>query len=451
MKIRTKGLYKFNTALSRLVLIVDDIRWHFLGADGYRKPELTGYEATYYGIKKIMFSGDKINTSIPVEKKDLSIFGDNSFYRITGEPYIIGMSSKKAIVIQPWSEASHQLDDLTWIRLHNWKIILIDIRGIDVVSADLNSEGFKSITSRYPVLVGRINNNKAFTLSPDKALILNVENNSITINEKTLNIPPMVHYNANTQLSSSTILFFSRGGSTEIKVQLVRITENDDFVLYEPQEIDVEEGEYVVVSYFIGVARLSDNKCIIFYRTTSKGFWRCRIVTVNVDNNTVSWENGFDVGAFDKLEAWAATPDGKFVLLSYTVVTEMPPFNSYIGEKTASKIIVLKISGNSVIVSQDILMSEKRQDYSAYFHNAGLLVLSNNSFLYTLAHASPPSSCYILTIENSTLNIQEIDDYNDEIIDVFNLRYPRNFIDLTGIARDRFFKIYNATVIPPIM
>jgi hypothetical protein len=156
---------------------------------------------------------------------------------------------------------------------------------------------------------GSIGENKTFLLLTENVFILTVENDSLSVNSSSLNIPLVKttrHFPGgqgwlswqfrltSSRLSANTIIVFyhySLAFNMQICVQVVKISETNNFTVSSMQFLPGRD-EDTGMNYYtaIGSSRISDNECFFSYdvvlnpTTTGKVG---RIVTVN--GNNVAW------------------------------------------------------------------------------------------------------------------------------------------------------------------
>lgn len=471
-----KGLYKFHTIVANLILIIDRINWHFLGADGFPKVEINGDEATYFYIKKMRVSGDYIDTSSPPEKHDLSDLiidpdwiVDYNHPSYSDNSYIIPVSSKKLILAIPFNASNTNKE---------FKIILLTVEGNNVKSAAIDSDGFIGVNNiNFPAIGGKIIENKAFLLCGyngriDKGLIVNIDNDTLATIERTLSEALITSNNCLIQLNQNTIASFCRIGDG-LKIQIINITEDDNFIVNEPQDVEFPSG-VILDSYFVGATKLTDTTCLISYEATIDftpgppvNYYytkRCRVVEIASDN-TITLGDEFDFYnpiSFGELQSnpdlfrpnlgtfLSATPNGEYVLASYAQTVEQPSSSSE-GETTVAILKLLKINGKNINILQSINIETEKQPPSSYGYVIGCLSLSKNSFLYTLVLGENGFFYYIITIENNILKLKKIDKFVDKELDVFDTKTYNNFMFFIASNYDgSWTKDYSSIVFPPL-
>jgi len=461
MKISLKSVYKMQALTSNLALIVDNLVWNFVGADGHWKPELTGEEHKYFHIKKLIFSGENINTSIPVERFELH--GDLSGTINPGDnsPFLIPISDRKFILIYDFNDKFLNKE---------FKVIVLNIEGTTIKSAAIDSDGllsFKNID--FPMLAGKIDENKIFLLGSDYSQIININDNVLSSEDKQDISPPIsVYLNGGIvfRLNSDTIISLLRPDppfDNKIEVQVIKLNNSNEFIVNTIQEIIFSEEMYLR-SYFLGGIKLSENSFLVAYDGVFQSSYVKRCMVVEIDNNDMI-SQGNEINFYEPIPYesivsnpglfvpdtgvdLSPTPDGQYVLASYSEQTEQPPFNSITGIKTMAKLKLLKINGKNINILQSIDLEEERQPFSGFGYQVGYLSLSKNSFLYALALGEKGYFYYIITIKNDALYIKKIDKFIDDVIDVFNIDYYNNFFQF--ITTSKWTRIYSSVVLPPV-
>lgn len=461
MKISLKSVYKMQALTSNLALIVDNLVWNFLGADGYWKPELTGEEHKYFHIKKLIFSGENINTSIPVERFELH--GDLSGTINPGDnsPFLIPISDRKFILIYDFNDKFLNKE---------FKVIVLNIEGTAIKSAAIDSDGLLSVKNLdFPVLAGKIDENKIFLLGSNYSQIINIDDNSLLLEDKQdINPPILVYINDGVifRLNSDTIISLLRPDppfDNKIEVQVIKLNNSNEFIVNTIQEIIFSEEMYLR-SYFLGGIKLSENSFLVAYDGVFQSSYVKRCMVVEIDNNDMI-SQGNEINFYEPIPYesivsnpglfvpdagvdLSPTPDGQYVLASYSEQTEQPPFNSITGIKTMTKLKLLKINGKNINILQSIDLEEERQPFSNFVYQVGYLSLSKNSFLYALILGEKGYFYYIITIKNYALYIKKIDKFIDDVIDVFNIDYYNNFFQF--ITTSKWTRIYSSVVLPPV-
>lgn len=461
MKISLKSVYKMQALTSNLALIVDNLVWNFLGADGYWKPELTGEEHKYFHIKKLIFSGENINTSIPVERFELH--GDLSGTINPGDnsPFLIPISDRKFILIYDFNDKFLNKE---------FKVIVLNIEGTAIKSAAIDSDGLLSVKNLdFPVLAGKIDENKIFLLGSNYSQIINIDDNSLLLEDKQdINPPILVYINDGVifRLNSDTIISLLRPDppfDNKIEVQVIKLNNSNEFIVNTIQEIIFSEEMYLR-SYFLGGIKLSENSFLVAYDGVFQSSYVKRCMVVEIDNNDMI-SQGNEINFYEPIPYesivsnpglfvpdagvdLSPTPDGQYVLASYSEQTEQPPFNSITGIKTMTKLKLLKINGKNINILQSIDLEEERQPFSNFVYQVGYLSLSKNSFLYALILGEKGYFYYIITIKNDALYIKKIDKFIDDVIDVFNIDYYNNFFQF--ITTSKWTRIYSSVALPPV-
>lgn len=471
MKISLKSVYKMQALTSNLALIVDNLVWNFLGADGYWKPELTGEEHKYFHIKKLIFSGENINTSIPVERFELHGGLSGTINPGDNSPFLIPISDRKFILIYDFNNESSNKE---------FKVIVLNIEGTTIKSAAIDSDGllsFKNID--FPMLAGKIDENKIFLLGSDYSQIISINDNVLSSEDKQDISPPIsVYLNGGIvfRLNSDTIISFfvvEVDGTPRVKFQVIKININNQFIVDGIYDINFPENVYLR-SYFLGGIPLTENRFIIAYDafisdignpylSTDYSFAK-QCMVVEFDGNGIL-SQGNEINFYEPIPYesivsnpglfvpdagvyLSPTPDGQYVLASYSEQTEQPPFGSITGIKTMAKSKLLKINGKNINILQSIDLEEERQSFSNFVYQVGYLSLSKNSFLYALMLGEKGYFYYIITIKNDALYIKKIDKFIDDVIDVFNIDYYNNFFQF--ITTSKWTRIYSSVVLPPV-
>jgi len=461
MKISLKSVYKMQALTSNLALIVDNLVWNFVGADGHWKPELTGEEHKYFHIKKLIFSGENINTSIPVERFELH--GDLSGTINPGDnsPFLIPISDRKFILIYDFNDKFLNKE---------FKVIVLNIEGTAIKSAAIDSDGLLSFKNLdFPMLAGKIDENKIFLLGSDYSQIININDNVLSSEDKQDISPPIsVYLNGGIvfRLNSDTIISLLRPDppfDNKIEVQVIKLNNSNEFIVNTIQEIIFSEEMYLR-SYFLGGIKLSENSFLVAYDGVFQSSYVKRCMVVEIDNNDMI-SQGNEINFYEPIPYesivsnpglfvpdtgvdLSPTPDGQYVLASYSEQTEQPPFNSITGIKTMAKLKLLKINGKNINILQSIDLEEERQPFNGFGYQVGYLSLSKNSFLYALALGEKGYFYYIITIKNDALYIKKIDKFIDDVIDVFNIDYYNNFFQF--ITTSKWTRIYSSVVLPPV-
>lgn len=270
--MKIKGFYNFRTKtnLSKMILISDSENWN-------RRNVFNNYNPFFsldFLLKRWFFDGYKVNHSTQPTKhiyKDVIV----TEVKNSRPAIVLGLSNKNAIVVQTW----------TGVDSMKMSAILIDINGA-IVSGNGTYTLFDN--PQYPVAGGRINNEKAFLLDSLHGRILSVINGELKVQNKNLDTPLI-----NTQdssysvyLSASNILLFKLNFElVGIDIQLIKIDENDEFVIIPSQHFATPNrlGD-------IRVAKISDNQCFISYiKKLSNSGWNFTIegMVVSVLGTTI--------------------------------------------------------------------------------------------------------------------------------------------------------------------
>ena len=289
---KINGTYKFKTVVtSQMIITVSNVKQESPSSD------------LEFSIKIWLLNGEKIIQTVPLQTikyEGLTVEGLTS---TRNEPPIVTILSNDYItVVHYWAEydavlvTNHYKSAAILLKINGNKIIS---KGYEILSGEANY---------YPLESGSIGENKTFLLLTENVFILTVENDSLSVNSSSLNIPLMQITSLSrgqgwlggnfrltlSRLSANTIIVFyysSLDSNRQICVQVVKISETNNFTVSSIMQFLPEGfGMNPYTATAIGSSRISDNECFFSYdvvlnpTTTGKVG---RIVTVN--GNNVAW------------------------------------------------------------------------------------------------------------------------------------------------------------------
>ncbi len=297
---KINGTYKFKTVVtSQMIITVSNVKQESPSSD------------LEFSIKIWLLNGEKIIQTVPLQTikyEGLTVEGltstryDNEYH--SNEPPIVTILSNDYItVVHYWAE----YDAVLVTNHYKSAAILLKINGNKIISKGY--EILSGAANYYPLVSGSIGENKTFLLLTENVFILTVENDSLSVNSSSLNIPLVKttrHFPGgqgwlswqfrltSSRLSADTIIVFyhySLAFNMQICVQVVKISETNNFTVSSMQFLPGRD-EDTGMNYYtaIGSSRISDNECFFSYdvvlnpTTTGKVG---RIVTVN--GNNVAW------------------------------------------------------------------------------------------------------------------------------------------------------------------
>ncbi len=293
---KINGTYKFKTVVtSQMIITVSQVKQESPSSD------------LEFSIKIWLLNGEKIIQTVPVQtiKYEGLTAGELTSpvneSRRSEPPIVTILSNDYITVVHYWAEYDELLT-------HHYKsaAILLKINGNKIIS-----KGYEILSGEanyYPLESGSIGENKTFLLLTENVFILTVENDSLSVNSSSLNIPLMQRTSLSrgqgwlggnfrltlSRLSANTIIVFyysSLDSNRQICVQVVKISETNNFTVSSIMQFLPEGfGMNPYTATAIGSSRISDNECFFSYdvvlnpTTTGKVG---RIVTVN--GNNVAW------------------------------------------------------------------------------------------------------------------------------------------------------------------
>jgi hypothetical protein len=287
---KINGTYKFKTVVtSQMIITVSQVKQESPSSD------------LEFSIKIWLLNGEKIIQTVPLQTikyEGLTVEGLTS---TRNEPPIVTILSNDYItVVHYWAEYDAVLVT------HHYKsaAILLKINGNKIISKGY--EILSGAANYYPLVSGSIGENKTFLLLTENVFILTVENDSLSVNSSSLNIPLVKttrHFPGgqgwlswqfrltSSRLSANTIIVFyhySLAFNMQICVQVVKISETNNFTVSSMQFLPGRaEGTGMYYSTAIGSSRISDNECFFSYDVVPGIKKVGRIVTVN--GNSVAW------------------------------------------------------------------------------------------------------------------------------------------------------------------
>jgi hypothetical protein len=291
---KINGTYKFKTVVtSQMIITVSQVKQESPSSD------------LEFSIKIWLLNGEKIIQTVPLQtiRYEGLTAGElastvNKYRR--GEPPIVTILSNDYItVVHYWAE----YDEVLVTHHYKSAAILLKINGNKIISKGY--EILSGAANYYPLESGSIGENKTFLLLTENVFILTVENDSLSVNSSSLNMPLVKTIQfpggqgwlswqfrlTSSRLSANTIIVFyhySLAFNMQICVQVVKISETNNFTVSSMQFLPGRaEGTGMYYSTAIGSSRISDNECFFSYDVVPGIKKVGRIVTVN--GNSVAW------------------------------------------------------------------------------------------------------------------------------------------------------------------
>jgi hypothetical protein len=289
---KINGTYKFKTVVtSQMIITVSNVKQESPSSD------------LEFSIKIWLLNGEKIIQTVPVQtikyegltaERLLSTRYDSE-YHSNATPIVTILSNDYITVVHYWGDTNKLKSAAILLKINGNKIIS---KGYEILSG---------AATHYPLASGSIGENKTFLLLTENVFILTVENDSLSVNSSSLNIPLVkttIHFPVgrwlnwqfrltSSQLSANTIIVFyhySLAFNMQICVQVVKISETNNFTVSSMQFLPGRD-EDTGLNYYntIGSSRISDNECFFSYDVLLlPGIKKVgRIVTVN--GNSVAW------------------------------------------------------------------------------------------------------------------------------------------------------------------
>jgi len=261
---KINGTYKFKTVVtSQMIISVSNVKQKSPSSD------------LEFSIKIWLLNGEKIIQTVPLQTikyegltaEGLTATRYDSEYLNNESPIVTILSNDYVTVVHYWAEYDAEL-----VTNHlKSAAILLKINGNKIISKGY--EILSGVAIYYPLSSGSIGENKTFLLLVKNVVILTVENDSLSVNSSSLNIPLTKKTEGlnwdftltSSRLSANTIVIFYQYNlyyDRQICIQLVQISEPNVFTVSSVQFMPRSYNGYY---NNFGSYRISDDKCFLVY------------------------------------------------------------------------------------------------------------------------------------------------------------------------------------------
>ena len=449
---KINGTYKFKTVVtSQMIISVSNVKQKSPSSD------------LEFSIKIWPLNGEKIIQTVPLQTIKYEGLTAEGFaatrydteYLHNESPIVTILSNDYVTVVHYWGEYDAELDT----SYRKSAAILLKINGNKITSKGY--EILSGAANYYPLLSGSIGENKTFLLLAENVFILTVENDSLSVNSSSLNIPlaKTIHFPGgqgwlswgfrltSSRLSANTIVIFYQYDlyyDRQICIQLVQISEPNVFTV---SSVQFMPRSYDGVYNNFGSYRISDDKCFLVYGVYGFGVGRKvgRIVTSS--GGTITWGSEVELTVINYIDG-----DG-FVGLIGSSVSRFADSDNFvvfylrrdnIGDVLMMKLLAqsVKIQGSTISPQNTITIAESNttvNPWSSYIPLFRDIPTSSGSIFMVISSLKNPFYYKVLTMIGNNITasgkyIPEQDEHFFQIAsDIYNWFYQKSSFGNTAL------------------